>query len=111
MKISFLCLLMLSSSLLFGNNPKSLVIIKENTPTINLNLSNFDNRKVSGFHYGHGMMIGGGAFMITSLLTNQTYFGLDNTRSQPLINQKGRFAALITGAVIFLGGVGITIII
>lgn len=114
MKKVFLCLLLLSSTMALSNTQKS-VVLKETQytefKTVKLALPKVGNgfARKSEFHYGHGMMIGGGSFLLAGLLTGRDYVGLSGPEYQPITNQPGRLAAILTGGAMLLSGMVVTI--
>lgn len=65
--------------------------------------------QTSNFPVGPGMMIGGTALFIAGALTPPLMVGGSTTQKQPFYKQGGRAAAMVSGALVFTIGVGVTI--
>jgi hypothetical protein len=112
MKTILVILLMLLSTVALSNNHKSVVVQETQYTqfnTVKLKLPDYGSTRNREFHYGHGMMIGGGSFMLAGILTGNNPVGLSGPEYQPITSQPGRLAAILTGAVVFLSGAVVTI--
>lgn len=65
--------------------------------------------QTSNFPVGPGMMIGGTALFLAGALTPPLMVGGSTTQKQPFYKQGGRAAAMVSGALVFTIGVGVTI--
>lgn len=63
----------------------------------------------SRLQVGPGMMIGGSAIFIAGLLTPPIMVGGSTTQKQPFYKQGARALSMVSGALVFTIGVGITI--
>ena len=65
--------------------------------------------RMDGIHPGVVLMLSGASFATAGWLTGRSYQGLGNTVRQGFFEQPGRVAAIITGGVLFTGGLVYTI--
>lgn len=63
----------------------------------------------SRFPVGVGMMMGGAVLTTAGLLTPPLMVGGSTTQKQPFYKQGGRAAAIVSGALVFTIGVGVSI--
>lgn len=67
------------------------------------------SRKRNSESVGPTMMVAGGSFLLLGILTGESPIGLSGPGNQSLFQNKGRAAAIISGAVILLSGIVLTI--
>ena len=92
---------------------ESLVIKQSYSTTYNQKSIAFkfaSSRKRNSESVGPTMMVAGGSFLLLGLLTGKAPVGLNGPGTQSFFQQKGRAAAIISGAVILLSGITVTII-
>lgn len=100
MKNLILTLVLLLSFFSFGQiaPPRNRIVL--NLPPVN---------KVPTFPIGPGMMLGGAILTTAGLLTPPLMVGGSTTQKQPFYKQGVRAAAIVSGALVFTIGVGVTL--
>ena len=118
MKTLTLTLILMLTTLVGYAGDSSVVILKPlpfttNKITLNLPLATSKHARYDseGFHYGHGMMIGGAAMLLAGYSTRMNYVGFNGPQVQGFFEQPSRAAAIITGAAILFSGIIVTIVI
>lgn len=100
-KILLIILLLLSVTICYSQIAPPKQQIKLNLPPI--------SAQQSRFPMGVGMMLGGAVLTTAGLLTPPLMVGGSTTQKQPFYKQGGRAAAIVSGALVFTIGVGVTI--
>lgn len=106
----FLLSSMLSMVALGGNYSPIKTYDHQTINSVNLKLPSFEKRNAGEMNPGIVAMISGGSFMTAGILTGSLDYGWSSERKQPIKNQPGRLGAIISGGLIFVGGLTYTIV-
>lgn len=100
-KILLIILLLFSATMCYSQIAPPKQLIKLNLPPL--------RAQESRFPVGVGMMLGGAVLTTAGLLTPPLMVGGSTTQKQPFYKQGGRAAAIVSGALVFTIGVGVSI--